>query len=660
MYNLPNVSALTFSKWFQRIPRPAVLFTGIALVFLATLAWLSWRVIAQDRAVERQRWLERCEVAAGNAAAQLTRQMSDLQRLLDDAAAGLPAQISTPGTTLIMLRGGFLEESLGAKLPFYPAVRDSRESSKERFRAAEALEFEDKQPLKAAAMYAQLIEGAEPDVRAAALVRQARSYRKANLRSKALESYGLLAGMGAVAVEGDPAEMLARFGSAEIYSESGDAGALKKEASAIALSLAEGHWVLSRSSYQFLRDQCLEWLGGVLPSEPSAEALALANAADAIYQQWKSGVLSADSAGGRRAFWTHEQSVLVVWKSDVGLSSLICAGPSFLEAVPGISAGSATDSTAIVLEDSEGHRVMGSLNAASPVRVIRTTSLTALPWTIYAVPSDPQALSGTLSSQARFMVAGLALMILFALVAGGFMARSVSREIAVARLQADFVAAVSHEFRSPLTTMIQLSEMLVRGRVSGDERRAEFYQTLLGESRRLHGLVESILDFRRLESGKYQYDFRATDLNEFARSVVEDFSKSAAERGYKVELSCKDGPIPVRADRDAIGRAFWNLLDNAVKYSPVHKTIRVETTCGTTGATLSVRDFGLGISPHEQQAIFVKFVRGAAATEHNIKGAGIGLAMAKSIVEAHGGAIEVESVPGEGSTFRIRLPEAEA
>ncbi len=654
------MSALTFSKWFQRIPRPAILFAGITLVFLAALALLSWRVIGQDRAVERQRWLERCEVAAGNAAEQLTRQLSELRQLLDDTAAVRAAQVSTPGTTLIVFRNGFLEESLGVKLPFYPALRDARESLKERFRAAEAVEFSDKQPLKAAAMYAQLVERTAPDVRAAALVRLARTYRKANLPSRALETYGRLEGVGTVAVEGDPAEMLAHFGRAEIYSESGDAAALKNEASTIAAALAQGRWTLSRSSYEFLSGQCREWLGGALPNEPSADALAVADATDAVYHQWKNGALSADSSGGRRTFWSHEQPAVVVWKLDAGRLSLICAGPSFLKAVLGTQAGSARGSTTIVLEDSEGHRVLGSSDARSPVRAVRTASLTALPWTIYAVPSDPQVLAGVLSGQARVMLAGLALMILFALAAGGFMARSVTREIAVARLQADFVAAVSHEFRSPLTTMIQLSEMLVRGRVSGDERRKEFYQTLLSESRRLHALVESILDFRRLEAGKYQYDFRTTDLNEFARGVVGDFSKLATERGYKVEICCEGGPIPVRADRDALGRACWNLLDNALKYSPDRKIIRVETACGATGATLSVRDLGLGIPPHEQQAIFVKFVRGAAAREHNIKGAGIGLAMARSIVEAHGGAIEVESIPGEGSTFRMCLPKAEA
>lgn len=216
--------------WLRRIPRLVILFAGITLVFLAALAWLSWRVIAQDRAVEQQRRLERCELAAGNAAAQLTRQMADLQRMLSDTGAGRPMQIPAHGIALLVFRDDFLEQQLGARLPYYPGLGFARETSQDQFRAAETLEFTNKQPLKAAALYAQIVERREPDVRAAALVRLARAYRLAKLPSKAIEAYRSLAGMGSVTVWGDPAEMLAHFGAAEIYSEGGDSAALLSEA----------------------------------------------------------------------------------------------------------------------------------------------------------------------------------------------------------------------------------------------------------------------------------------------------------------------------------------------------------------------------------------------------------------------------------------------
>jgi signal transduction histidine kinase len=146
------------------------------------------------------------------------------------------------------------------------------------------------------------------------------------------------------------------------------------------------------------------------------------------------------------------------------------------------------------------------------------------------------------------------------------------------------------------------------------------------------------------------------DLSEFARSVTQDFSKSAAELGYSIDFDSHGGPVPVHADREALGRALWNLLDNAVKYSPEHKTIQVQVAGDANNATLSVSDHGLGILPQEREAIFTRFVRGAAARERNIRGTGIGLAMARATLEAHGGTIEVESAPGKGSTFTIVLP----
>ena len=652
--------SLISTKWFRGFPRPVTLFAGITLVFLAALAWLSWRVIAQDRAVERQRWLERCEVAAENASAQLTRQLAELQSALANATAGRAVQIPAQGIALLIFRGESLEATPGTKLPYYPALRAAPESAPDRFIAAEALEFREKQPLKAAALYAQLREHRDPEVRAAALVRLARVYRKAKLTAKALEAYAALAGMGSVMVEGDPAEMLARLGSAEVYMERSDAVALKREASAITAALAEGRWVLRRSSYEYLEEQCREWLGGALSAEPPLESLALADVAETLYVQWKNGALNIDSPNPRKSLWARDRSVLAFWNSEDGQLSLLCAGPSYLKTILGQAPGAEANLPEIVLEDPEGHRVLGSADNASALRVVRMASLTGLPWTIYAVPSNPRALADRLSAQAKVLLIALALMIFFALAAAVFVARSISRELAVARLQSDFVAAVSHEFRSPLTTIMQLSEMLVRGRVSSDERRTQFYDTLLGESRRLHGLVESILNFGRVESGKYHYDFRAADLGELAHEVVEDFSKSAAEQGHSVEFRRDGGPLPVRADREALGRALRNLLDNAVKYSPEHPIIRVEVAGDKNFATLSVRDRGLGIPPHEQKAIFTKFVRGAAAKERSIKGTGIGLAMAQAILEAHGGTIEVESVPAEGSVFRMRLPRAEA
>jgi signal transduction histidine kinase len=143
------------------------------------------------------------------------------------------------------------------------------------------------------------------------------------------------------------------------------------------------------------------------------------------------------------------------------------------------------------------------------------------------------------------------------------------------------------------------------------------------------------------------------------RDVVAEFRQEASKTGYQVELQESGQLPPIRADRESLARVFWNLLDNAVKYSPECRTVWVELAGMRERILVQVRDRGLGIPPEEQKEIFRKFVRGAASKAAAIKGTGVGLAMARQIVEAHGGEIHVESKPGEGSVFTVLLPAAE-
>ena len=156
-----------------------------------------------------------------------------------------------------------------------------------------------------------------------------------------------------------------------------------------------------------------------------------------------------------------------------------------------------------------------------------------------------------------------------------------------------------------------------------------------------------------------RYHFEAVDPAEFVRGIVADFGSEAAKRGYRVELQ-GDGDLPaIRADRESLSRVFWNLLDNAVKYSPSNHTIWVDLSDGGDRLAVRVRDQGIGIPAAEQKEIFRKFVRGAASKEASIQGTGVGLAIARQIVVAHGGDISVESRPGEGSIFTVLLPVVE-
>jgi signal transduction histidine kinase len=159
-----------------------------------------------------------------------------------------------------------------------------------------------------------------------------------------------------------------------------------------------------------------------------------------------------------------------------------------------------------------------------------------------------------------------------------------------------------------------------------------------------------------MEAGTSPYRFQQLDAATLVQSVVEQFQSEIAGRGYHVALDADGSSATVAADAEALSTAIWNLLDNAVKYSPEARTVWV--TVGREGALvmIRVRDAGLGIPHAEQHDIFKKFFRGATARAENISGTGIGLAMVEYIVTAHRGRVAVQSQPGAGSTFTIQLP----
>jgi signal transduction histidine kinase len=221
-------------------------------------------------------------------------------------------------------------------------------------------------------------------------------------------------------------------------------------------------------------------------------------------------------------------------------------------------------------------------------------------------------------------------------------------------LRADFVSLVSHELRSPMASVIGSARTLQqRWRELSAEQRESFLAVIAHETSRLADLIGDVLDTSRIEAGTFSYSFEDVDL----AGLVRD-SAAAAEHGQDevaVEAVVRE-PLPaVRGDRDRLRQVLVNLIDNAVKYSPPGDRVRVEAGQMDGRVVIEVRDRGPGISPEHQRLIFEKFGR-ANVPEHAKPGTGLGLFIARSIAEAHGGALEVRSAPGRGATFRLSLP----
>jgi signal transduction histidine kinase len=234
--------------------------------------------------------------------------------------------------------------------------------------------------------------------------------------------------------------------------------------------------------------------------------------------------------------------------------------------------------------------------------------------------------------------------------------RAVSHELELARMKSDFVSTISHEFKSPLTSIRQLAEMLHSGRVPSEERRRQYYDVLLEQSERLSLLTENILNLARIEEGRKKFTFEKTDLAAILQEIVSSFQDRVRHEGFSIELEIKKALPMIMVDRVAIGQAVTNLIDNAVKYSGESKRAIVSAFDEGAFLSIAVRDFGIGIRKEDLDKVFERFFRGGDELTRTVKGSGLGLTLVREIVEAHRGEVYAGSEPGKGSTFFVRLP----
>jgi len=238
--------------------------------------------------------------------------------------------------------------------------------------------------------------------------------------------------------------------------------------------------------------------------------------------------------------------------------------------------------------------------------------------------------------------------------------RSVNKQVALARLKSDFVSNVSHELRTPLALIRLYAETLELGRITTSEKKNEYYSIIRKESERLTALINNILDFSRIEAGRKEYDFKETDIAELVRNTLDSYRFQIEQQGFALEEQIEPNIPKVRIDREAIARALVNLVNNALKYSDEEKFLGVKLYREQSVLKLEVIDRGIGIERNEQSRIFEKFYRTCDPLVHNTKGSGLGLSLVRHITEAHGGDVEVESTPGRGSKFTLKLPIAGA
>ncbi len=221
----------------------------------------------------------------------------------------------------------------------------------------------------------------------------------------------------------------------------------------------------------------------------------------------------------------------------------------------------------------------------------------------------------------------------------------------------EFLADVSHELRTPIAALRTFNELLVEGAASDPTTRAEFLEASRAQLERLDWLAQNLLELSKLDSGLVLLDLRPDDVRSAVEQAVEQATPTARRRGIDLQLQLPRDAIRVRHDPVRIGQVVANLVGNALKFTNRGGSVHVAVS-GTRegGAEIEVTDTGVGIDPAELPRIFDRFFRGSRASEARGSGSGLGLAIVRSIVEMHGGTVDVESRLGEGSIFRVTLP----
>jgi two-component system phosphate regulon sensor histidine kinase PhoR len=221
-------------------------------------------------------------------------------------------------------------------------------------------------------------------------------------------------------------------------------------------------------------------------------------------------------------------------------------------------------------------------------------------------------------------------------------------------MRRDFISNVSHELRTPLAGIRAAAETLQEGAIDDRPAAVEFLGHIQRETDRMTQLVEELLELSRIESGAAPLRFAPVDVGVLAREAAQRFARQADRAGLTLTASVEEGDLTVTGDGERLEQALGNLVANAIKFTPERGSIVIEAAGTPHEVTISVRDTGIGIEPDQQGRVFERFYK--ADRGRGSGGTGLGLAIVKHIVQAHGGSVALESRPGRGSTFSMRLP----
>ena len=698
--------------------RRIVLLFGLGIVLPSLLlGYLAFRGIQNDRALVEKERLEDTRRAADRVTRAVDEAITAVEEALAKAVANqtekpplelAPALEKLAAGNLLIEQVFYLNDLKEVRLPLAKLlyVADgSREagssppsglSNPAEIQAAQRLEFQKKDYPRALAGYLRALKKVNnPCLEGLVLNSIARVQRKSGLLKEAVSTYeDIVRGHGGVIIPGGmPLGPSASLEICALSRELKDFAKSLQTSLELYKSLLGREWTLERAEFDFFAPRAKTLIEEVLAAKPpgldlpafqsefqtlETEEAEERNKTERMiaFEEGAAPALEAKLRGG-----TDETS----W-SFSRLASVI-RNHSYLVSIarPTVSAGGASNEAWGIIIDAErlrenalrpalrdnfrpgettwavigkdGAVILSSENPPAGPVTFRANFVSDTPdWTLEFHQPPPRLIRTFLLSR-RGLYSFVFLLIAGILVFGlALTIRSVSHELELARMKSDFVSTVSHKFKSPLTSIRQLAEMLQSGRVPSEERRQQYYDVLLEQSERLALLTDNILSLAKIEEGRAEFAFETTDISALLTKVVSSFRERVRHEGFDIEFKV-EGPIPlVAVDRTALSQAITNLIDNAIKYSGDSRKVVVGASVEELFVAIAVKDFGVGIKKEDIDRVFERFFRGGDELTRTVKGSGLGLTLVKEIVEAHRGRVQVESEPGKGSVFSIRLP----
>jgi signal transduction histidine kinase/tetratricopeptide (TPR) repeat protein len=686
--------------------RAVILFAASLLILSAVLVLFAVREaerekLLKEREVEgaRQRLIERIDGRAGSLAGEAeTRVLEAVRKGAKGPPAGLPLVsdvflVDDEGQ-IVFLGAGPLFLLPGEERRFREIARSLEND--ERWKLAETAEFRTADQSRAAALYRDLAaRAADPALEVLFLNRLARCCAKSGRPEDALAAYGrqLRIGLPDVSSEGIPLEITALYQTGNIHLRKGRRAEAAGAFFELFQGLVDARWPLTKGQYESFRKTAEDrlraasgeleaslrgdWEGRLaslkkIEAERLAKTGVLKEVGERLVPRLRLEARGRDADAGRflRIAEPTDAGLLLASFSPLDAKTTLglLLDPRVLAAgllPPGSGEPGPEEDWSVAIVDGSGETVAGRESVSPETgaksgdpRPVFTSAFTGSfpPWRIVIRRSGAGAAERQFRLRRTVYVLALAAAVA-ALFFGGFLAiRSTAKELKLAKLKSDFTATVSHEFRTPLMSIRYMAELLQRGRVRDGARRRQYYETITGESERLGRLVENLLDFSKIEAGVKEYRLEDTDAAALAAEVAGRFRQQAAFKDFVMKTEIADGLPRLRADRDALGRAVLNLLDNAVKYSGPNPRVTLRVWSGADAVNFEVEDQGIGIAKSEQKKIFEKFYRSERAQQSSVKGSGIGLPLVEHVVRAHGGEVFLESEPGKGTRVTIRLP----